>query len=299
MLDQPWRGVPRPTGKARRRSPAALSLATAWGLAALLAGCVSVNGTGAGGGAGASSTGIGGAASRSGEVVTASDESEPRRRARIRLELAASYFEQGQTTVALDEAKQALVADPNYADAFNLRGLIYMRLADPRLAEESFRRAQQLNPRDASTLHNFGWLLCQQQRYAEADLLLGQAAASPTYPDRTKSLMAQGLCQARAGRPEDGERLLARAYELDAGNPIIAYNLSQLLVQRGDLTRAQFYIRRLNNSEFANSESLWLGIKVERRLSDQIAMRQLADQLRRRYPQSRELAAYDRSAFDE
>ena len=57
-------------------------------------------------------------------VVTPSDEPETRRRARFRLELAVNYFQNGQTAVALDEVKQALVADPSYADAFNLRGLI-------------------------------------------------------------------------------------------------------------------------------------------------------------------------------
>ena len=46
--------------------------------------------------------------------------------------------------------------------------------------------------------------------------------------------MTQGLCQARAGQRAEAERSLARAYELDAGNPIIGYNLAQLLFQRGE-----------------------------------------------------------------
>jgi type IV pilus assembly protein PilF len=58
-------------------------------------------------------------------------------------------------------------------------------------------------------------------------------------------------------------------------------------------------LRRLNNSEFANAETLWLGIKVERRLNSREAMDQLADQLRKRFAQSKELAAYNRGAFDE
>jgi type IV pilus assembly protein PilF len=123
--------------------------------------------------------------------------------------------------------------------------------------------------------------------------------ADPLYIGRAKTLMAQGVCQARAGKKADAERTLARAYELDAGNPVTGYTLANLLFQRGDYTRAQFYIRRLNNSELANSESLWLGIKVERRLEDRVAMRQLADQLKKRFPQSREAASYDKGAFDE
>ena len=102
------------------------------------------------------------------EIITDSDETPARKRARIRLELALGYFEQGKTTVALDEIKQALAIDPTFSDAFNLRGLVYMRLDDPGLAEDSFRRAIALNPRDANAMHNYGWLLCQQKRYGDA-----------------------------------------------------------------------------------------------------------------------------------
>jgi type IV pilus assembly protein PilF len=71
------------------------------------------------------------------------------------------------------------------------------------------------------------------------------------------------------------------------------------LYRRGDFIRAQFYIRRLNNTELANAETLWLGVKVERRLDDRVAMLQLAEQLKKRFPRSREATAYERGAFDE
>jgi type IV pilus assembly protein PilF len=86
---------------------------------------------------------------------------------------------------------------------------------------------------------------------------------------------------------------------LDAGNPITGYNLALLLFQRGEFVRSQFYVRRINNSELANAESLWLGIKVERRLDNRDAMAQLSGQLRKRYPQSREYSALEKGTFDE
>ena len=233
------------------------------------------------------------------DIVTESDEPESRRRARIRMELAVGYFEQGQTNVALDELKQVIAADPTFPDAYNLRGLIYMRLNDMRQAEDSFKRAVTLNPRDGNVHHNYGWMLCQQSRYDDSLRAFDAAMSNPTYAGRAKTLMAQGVCEARAGRFEQAERSLARAYELDAGNPVTGFNLANLLFRRGDFARAQFYIRRLNNSELANAETLWLGVKVERRLGDQVAMRQLGDQLKKRFPQSREVTAYERGAFDE
>ncbi len=101
------------------------------------------------------------------------------------------------------------------------------------------------------------------------------------------------------GQLAEAEGSFARSYELDAANPITGYNLASLLYRRGEYTRAQFYIRRLNNSELANAETLWLGIKVEHRLRNVEAEQQLAQQLSRRYPKSREWTSYQRGAFDE
>lgn len=233
------------------------------------------------------------------DIVTDSDEPEVRRRARIRLELAVGYFEQGQTTIALDELKQSLAADPAYGEAYSLRGLIYMRLNDFRFAEESFRKAIVLNPQDSNVVHNLGWLMCLQAKYSESFELFLKALANPQYGERAKTYRALGLCQLRAGLRGEAEASLLKSHEFDAGNPVTTFNLATLMFQRGDFIRAQFYVRRLNNSEMANAESLWLGVKVERRMENRDAMLQLAGQLLKRFPQSSEAAAYQRSSFDE
>ena len=233
------------------------------------------------------------------DFITDSDETDARKRARIRLELAVGYFEQGKTTTALDELKQSINADPTLFEAYNLRGLVYMRLNDVGLAEESFRRALTINPRASNVQHNYGWLLCQQSRVQEAVQMFNAAIADPTYGDRAKTWMTQGLCQMKIGKVAEAEASLAHSYELDAGNPITGYNLALLLYQRSEFIRAQFYVRRLNNSELANAESLWLGIKVERRLDNRDAVSQLASQLKKRFPLAKETALFDRGAFNE
>ena len=101
------------------------------------------------------------------------------------------------------------------------------------------------------------------------------------------------------GQASEAETSFLRSYELDAANPVTGYNLALLLYQREDFVRSQFYIRRLNNGELANAESLWLGIKVERRLGNRDAVAQLARQLKKRFPQSVEASAFDRGAFNE
>jgi type IV pilus assembly protein PilF len=232
-------------------------------------------------------------------IVTQSDESMARKRAKPHAELAIGYFQQGQTPVALDEIKQALAADPDLADAYNVRGLIAMRLGDAEGAEESFRHALALNPRDPDVLHNHGWLLCQKSRFADAQQQFTAALSIASYTQRAKTLMTQGLCQLKAGQRDEAERSLTQAYELDAGNPVTGYNLAALLAQRGQWLRAQSPIRRINDSPSASAESLWLGIQVERQLNNGAAVSQLGARLQRRFPQSREALALERGNFND
>ncbi|APW48376.1 type IV pilus biogenesis/stability protein PilW [Rhodoferax antarcticus] len=240
-----------------------------------------------------------GAVAMQGDIITESDETAERKRARIRVELALGYLEQGKSTIALDEIKQAILIDPTYSDAFSLRGLIYMRLSDYGIAEESFNKALSLKPRDSNVLHNMAWLKCQDGQYAQSMVYFNQALANPLYRERAKTHMAQGLCQIKAGQLPEAEASLLKSYEYDAGNPVTGYNLSNVLYQRKDFARAQFYIRRLNNTELANAETLWLGVKIERRMANLEAMNQLAVQLVKRFPQSAEASLYQRGAFDE
>ncbi|HRO54708.1 MAG TPA: type IV pilus biogenesis/stability protein PilW [Alicycliphilus sp.] len=262
----------------------------------LLAACLAVGAAALGGCAHQAGldSGVGAA-----EPVSASGDTDVRRRARIRLELAANYLQMGQTGVALEEVQQALATDPSYADAYHLRGLVYMALADLQGAEDSLKRAQAMRPNDPDIMHNYGWLQCQRQQYAQANQLFERALASPTYASRSKTLMSQGLCYQRAGQVAEAEKTLLRAYEIDAGNPLVGYQLASILLARDEPKRAQFYIRRVNNGEFSNAASLWLGVKVERALGDSVAMRQLGEQLHKRFPDAKETLAFERGAFHE
>ncbi len=232
--------------------------------------------------------------------ITASDQSDSSRRANVRLQLASAYFADGQLTTALDEVKQAINADPKMAEAFNLRGLIYAGLGDDALAEDSFKRALQLSPRDGDTMQNYGWYLCLQKRYPEASAQFQQALAQPQYRDVTRTLLAQGVCEARAGQLPEAERTLQRAYALDSANPSIAVNLSEVLMQRGEYERARFYIRRVNGApQQANAQTLWLAARIESRGGNAQAANEIGQQLLSRYPKSAEASAFQQGRFNE
>ena len=232
--------------------------------------------------------------------VTASDEPDGQRRARARMELASAYFGRGQMTTALDQVKQAIATDPLYGEAFNLRGLIYANLGETTLADESFRRSLQINPRDFDAMHNYAWYLCQQKRYAESTSFFNQALAQPQYRGQSRTLLAQGVCLAFAGQLAESETTLSRAYELDPANPFTATNLSEVLFRRGEYERARFYVRRVNaQADVSNAQTLWLAARIESKLGNRQGANELGGQLRGRFPDSREAAAFARGEFDE
>jgi type IV pilus assembly protein PilF len=232
--------------------------------------------------------------------ITSSDEPDAQKRARARMELASAYFGRGQMTTALDQVKQAIVSDPLYGEAFNLRGLIYANLGEPVLAEESFKRALQINAHDADSMHNYGWYLCQQKRYAESTALFNQAIAVPQYRGAARTLLAEGVCYAFAGQLAESEATLTRAYELDPSSPFTATNLAEVLYRRGEFERARFYVRRVNSlKDVSNAQTLWLAARIENKLGNRQGSSEFGSQLRNRFPDSRESAAFARGEFDE
>ena len=274
-------------GAVRRLVVAGAALLAAW----VLAGCASTTST---------TSGTPTMATESTRPTPpSSDPAEVERRARVRLELASAYFSRGQVDTALDEIKRSIATKPDLAEAYNLQGLIYAAMNEDTLAEDSFARALQLNPRDGATLHNHAWTLCQRNRFTEAQAQFSAALAIPQYRDVARTQLARGVCYGRSGQWPEAEAALMRAYELDPANPSTGLNLAEVLYQRGEFERARFYIGRVNDVPAnVNAQTLWLALRIERRLGQESSVRVLGERLRQGFPQSPEAALYERGRFD-
>jgi type IV pilus assembly protein PilF len=233
------------------------------------------------------------------ELLTSSDQTDNQRRAEVRLQLAIGYYTQNQLTTALDEIKQALVIEPNLADAYSVRGLIYMDMGETRLAEDNFLRALKLAPNNPDLFNNYGWFLCQNGREKESIGYFENAFNNRAYQSPAKALNNAGACSLKMRDTTAAERYLNQAFQLDPGNLDTNTNMAKLYYARGDYTRARFYITRVTKAENLNASILWTAIRIDRKLGDKTAETSLATQLRRRYPDSPEYASYLREAFDD
>ncbi|MFS0754423.1 type IV pilus biogenesis/stability protein PilW [Noviherbaspirillum sp. 1P10PC] len=233
------------------------------------------------------------------DLRTSVDQTDIERRAQIRLQLAVGYYGQGQLATALDEIKQAIQINPALADAYSVRALIYMDMHETQLAEDSFQRAMKLAPGNPDFANNYGWFLCENGRATESLAYFESALKNRSYTSPAKALNNAGVCSLRLKDAAAAERYFNQAFQADPGNPDANLNLARLYYDRGDYQRARFYVSRLLRAEQSNAAALWMAIRVERKLGDRDAESSLSNQLRRRFPDSREYAALTRGAYDE
>lgn len=221
-------------------------------------------------------------------VPKAENDTEERRRARIRLELAAGYYQQRNYSVALDELRQALTIDPDYAAAYGMLGLVYMELQEDGLADQSFRKALKMMPGNAELNNNYGWFLCRTSRAAESLPYFEKAAADPLYQTPARPLYNAGICLRQAGDEEQAIAYLHRAFQIDPANPVTLYNLADAYLARKDAERAQFYSQRLVRSHQPTAQILWQALRIARLRNDSVEFESIAAQLRRGFPGSPE-----------
>lgn len=233
------------------------------------------------------------------ELRTSSDMTDVQKRASIRLQLAAGYYEQKQWEVALDEIKKALAVDPNNADAYIIRAMIYMEMEEMPLAEDNFKRAMGISPNNPDLANNYGWFLCQNGQEAKAIPYFEAAVKSRSYQTPDKALNNAGVCSLRLKDEKAAEDYFNRAFRIDPLSPYTNTNLAKLYYARGDYNRARFYMARVVKGNNLTADMLWSAIKVERKLGDRSAEAMLAAQLRSKYPASKEFSAYQRGAFNE
>ena len=154
-----------------------------------------------------------GSTSKQLDTLTHAEPDSTRQRAMRRLSLASAYYEQNQNDVAQQEVRAALQIDPNYADAYSLLGLIHQRANAPVLAQQSFEQALQLASQPpvrsaelGAIQHNYGWFLCEQNRFAQAQIQFDRALSQPGYASADKTNKAIEFCKKRAAQADTRQR---------------------------------------------------------------------------------------------
>ena len=237
------------------------------------------------GAAGCSTQSGGGSAGTPQQVTTRAQAS-----ARIHTELAAKYYELGQLGIALEELQTALQSEPDYAPAFNLRGLVRMELREYQQADEDFRHSLRLDSTDAEAHNNYGWFLCQRGKEKDAIAHFIAAVKNPLYQTPEKAYLNAGMCSRKSGNLKDAEDFLNKALRVQPEMPEALLELAEVNFANSDYAAARAYFIRFSQRNPAplTAEHLWLAVRIERKLGDRKAEERYASDLRQRFPDARE-----------
>jgi type IV pilus assembly protein PilF len=97
---------------------------------------------------------------------------------------------------------------------------------------------------------------------------------------------------------KDAEAFFERALKLEPDEPASLLQLGQIRYRQGNVGEARKLVTRHNKLVAPSAESLWLALRIERRLGERLQEQAFANQLRRRYPASPEYQALQRGLYD-
>ena len=232
------------------------------------------------------------------ESTTSDTDNDARGRARIHTELAASYLEMRNFSIALEEAGIAQRSDPTYGPAYNVAGLIYAQLKDDRLAEQNFQQALRINRQDPDANNNYGTFLCQRKREAEGIRYFVAAVSDPLYQYPDRSYVNAGLCARRRGDLAEAEGYFRGALKFQPNQVQALYQLADMAYVRTNYYDARAHLQRLVPVASGSPEILWLMLRTERRIGGGNSVESLAHQLRTNFPASAEAQALAAGQFD-
>ena len=209
--------------------------------------------------------------------------------ARIHTELAASYYERTQYSIALQEVGVALQADGNFAPAYAMRALVRMQLREDEQADADFLHSLDLDSSSSETHNNYGWFMCQRGRAKESIAQFREALKNPLYTTPETAYVNLALCSKKAGVLKDVENNLQRALIMRPEMPDALYGLAEWYFDKGDYAGAKSYFLRFSQGvPELNAEQLWLAVRIERKMRDRNSEASYSLQLRKRFPTARE-----------
>ena len=207
-------------------------------------------------------------------------------------DLAAGYYERGQMDVALDELNLAVTLDPNYAQAYNVYGLVYSVLGEDRKAEQNFERALAARAQRLRHPPQLGLVPVPAQARARGAGAVRDRRAQPAVQDA-------GDCagQRRPLRHHDRRHarwrtvISAERWWRKPGNALAGYGLALIAYKEARYADARNWMKGVMQTANPQPETLYLGMCIERKLGDRQAELSYVSQLRNRYPDAPETKA--------
>ena len=209
-------------------------------------------------------------------------------RVTAQLDLARGYLEQGNMERARTSLNKALEIDSRSVEAHVLLGVLNAAESEWGVAEQHFKTALSIDPRDAMALNNYGSYLFSRGRFEESVHYLSILVQDTDYRARSQAYENLGLAQLKVGEREAAKESFNRALQLSFSQPQSSLELSALAYEDGDVESAARYYDSFRSLAQQNARSLCLGMKIAQAQRDSDRMASYALALNNLFPDSPE-----------
>jgi type IV pilus assembly protein PilF len=213
--------------------------------------------------------------------------------ARDNVTMGMIYLRRRERTLAMHSFERALKLDPRSVGAHDGLALLNVELGRNSIANQLYRQALSIRPRDPLTLNAYGVFLCHTNQIRKGVAYLLQAGRTASYLTPEVAYTNAGICELRLHEAGAARRSLRRALSFDHNYPPALWQLAKIERQAHHLHRAARHLLQLADlGPRPAPEVLWLLIRTEWALGAGQVARRYGAILLRDYPGSPEALAF-------
>jgi type IV pilus assembly protein PilF len=228
---------------------------------------------------------LAGCASDSKTVV---DQSQRTQAANFNLQLGSDYFRQGNLPAAKEKLERALEQDPRNAQTHMVLGLLHQRLGENDKADTYFSRAVSLDKDNSELRNSYAAFLCSIGKYERGEKLALESAADQLYRTPAASYMNAGYCARGEGDLKRAEQHFRQALKVQPNFAPALLELAELQLKQNQPLVGRAFLERYASAASPSASSLWLGVRIERALTNYSLAGDYARRLRNEFPTSDE-----------
>ncbi len=210
-------------------------------------------------------------------------------------QLGTEYLRKGNLELAKEKLERAERYNPRDPEVHSVLAVLYERLNIPKVADDHYRTAIRLAPKDPDIANNYAVYLCRNGRTDEGVKRFMESAQNPLYRTPEIAYTNAGVCLRRAMRYDDAAASFTRALQIRANNAEAVFQAADLEMERGNLVKSRDLVDKYLGTFDATPDLLVTAVRVTRAQGDQVGEAKYMRRLRVEFPNSQQFRSLSES----
>ena len=206
--------------------------------------------------------------------------------------LGMAYLQRDNRDASRRNFEKALELDNDSPEAHNGMGLLFQLTGEPGFAEKSFKRSLSSDGNYTQARVDYGKFLYSQNRFEEALESFERAAKDLSYERRALVIAYIGQSALKTGNFARARSAFEHSLNVDNKLALPMIELALMQFDEKDFESSKKNLDRYLKVAQASSQSLWLGIRIERIFGNKDKEASYALALKNLHPYSKEYLEY-------